>query len=216
MIEYDFSKPLSSFEANKLLADSSLRNDFLADYSFFLDDKNLSLYKKFVEDNIKSLNDDLMIDVLQLAENISYFSKDLLERIEEILNTKKGFLIRLYCLDYLLSQIKWIDKPSFIALNKKVIDSKNEFLKLQSNLNYWVVDNDGVSRKNILKLLKNTTYSNLFYRFFNVLKYNQDLFSSLIDSSFLESIGLIIIEKEFSVNNINEMKIILDELKQIY
>lgn len=216
MIEYDFSKPLSLFEANKLLADSSLRNDFLANYSFFLDDKNLSLYKKFIEDNIKSLDDDLMIDVLQLAENISYFSKDLLERIEEILNTKKGFFIRLYCLDYLLSQIKWIDKSSFIALNKKVIDSKNEILKLQSNLNYWVVDNDGVSRKNILKLLKNTTYSNLFYRFFNTLKYNQDLFSSKIDSSFLESISLIVIEKEFSVNNINEMKIILDELKQIY
>jgi len=189
-----------------LLSDDICRSDFIENYTFFKTDGHTKIYKDFIDKTDIGKKNDRISEAIELAENIDYCSKKLISLIRRVLFSRKNFFLKLTSLDYQLSQSHKINGTTYIMLNNKHNHSKNEFLKLQSNINLLVTENSDKSQKHIIKVLKKAPYPNIFYRFFNAIEYNIETFKKHINSQLLQEVMQIAESKNFSPESKEEIK----------
>lgn len=135
-------------------------------------DGNKSIYKDFVGKILsrKRIAPDLLSDVIYLAIDIKFYSQELLDEISKMLLSKRDYLIRLACLDYLNCFRRSIDKSVYLRLNQGILrSSKNTLLRLQSLINLMSLDRNKYFPL-ILSTLEKETMPTVFYRLINGLK----------------------------------------------
>jgi len=165
-------KPVSKLTADKILSMPFERSIFLNEYRYFRNDGNKSTYKDFISKvlNRKRVDSDLLSDVIYLAIDIKFYSRELLDEISKMLLSKKDYLIRLACLDYLNSFRRNIDKSVYLRLNQGIFrSSKNTLLRLQSLINLMSLDRDKYFPL-LSSILEKETMPTVFYRLINGLK----------------------------------------------
>jgi hypothetical protein len=189
-----------------LLSTDVYRGNFINNYAFFKTDGHINIYKDFIDNTNIHTRNDRIDDTIVLADNIGYCSKKLLSLVEQVLFSRKNFFLKLTCLDYLLGQNDKIDDVMYYTLNERYIHNKNEFLKLQANVNLLKTGDKVESKKHIIRVLKKAPYPSVFYRFFNSIEYNIDTFKDHIDAQFLEEVVQIAESKDFPLENKEEIK----------
>ncbi len=206
-IDFDsIKKPFSKQEVLSVLSSNIYRSDFINNYTFFETDGHIKLYIDFIEaTNIKH-SSNRIDDAVMLADSLSYYSKSFFVVIEGILSSRRNAFLKLTCLDYVLSQNKRISKNAYLMLNEKYSISKNDFLKIQSNINLLLTKRNITSQKSIIEVLKRAPYPNIFYRFFNSINYNFLSFNNQISKKFIQDIQKIGMQGDFSKENKNEIK----------
>lgn len=201
MIDIDLivRKPISEEDLIRLLSKSSYRNEFINEYTFFKTDGHSKIYQNFIESTDFSKNNDRIEDAIVLADSIDYFSNSVLDLIRNILFSRKNYFLKLTCLDYTLSQNEKIDRSIYVILNERYKNNKNEFLKLQANINLLIIEDK--SKKSIIKVLKLASYPNIFFRFFNSISFNISSFKNHVDSVLIHKIVEIFESHDFSIEN---------------
>lgn len=165
-------KPVSELHARKLLSTSFERSIFLNEYKYFGKDDNKSLYEDFI---IKTLsrrrtNSDLLTDVIYLAIEIKFFSKEVLDRVSKILLSRRNYLTKLACLDYFNVFRKRIDRTVYLKMNHTILSrSRNTLLRGQSLINLIPLDRDNYFSM-LIEILKNEIVPTMFYRVFSGVK----------------------------------------------
>lgn len=206
MIDIDLivRKPISEKELIAILSKPIYRSDFINEYPFFRTDGHTKIYQDFIDKTDFRKNNERLDDAIVLADSIDYYSIHLLNLIKEILFSKKNFVIKLTCLDYLLSQHEKIDNSTYIILNNRYKNNSNEFLNLQANINLLLTENK--SEKSILKVLNSAPYPNIFYRFFNSISFNTSSFKNHINIQLIYDVLKVFESRNFSEGNWNDIK----------
>ena len=113
-----FTHPVQKHEVQRILASAYDRALFVQEYRYFGRDSNDKLYKTFILDALKNGNNaDLISDVIYMAIEIDFFSKPLQSEIEKILFSRRHYLIKLSCLDYLTHFKNKITNKDFYTCN---------------------------------------------------------------------------------------------------
>lgn len=193
-------KSISGEDSIRYLKSVKYRENFIDNYKFFKSDGNLNIYIDFIENTNISMKGQRIDSAISLAEILDYTSDNLNSLIEDVLNSKRHFFLKLTCLDYLLWVSNIIDKTFYDTINIKFFKKDNPFLKLQANVNLLIRGNDLQIEKNSLNVLKKAPYPNIFYRFFNAIELIVFYFEIPIKKKIIKQIINLINERNFSKN----------------
>src|SRR5258706_7333142 len=136
-------KPVSKEQVSKILSSSFDRSVFLNEYKYFKNDGNSALYRNFILETLskKDTNVNLTTDVVYLAIEIDFHSKELFEIVLQMLSSKKGYLVKLSCLDYINHFKNKIPKATLLEVNTGMLKrTRNILLKVQSLTNLISID----------------------------------------------------------------------------
>lgn len=163
----NYTKPLGREAVTQILSNSVDRIYFLRDYKFFGRDNNSDQYTRYVLTIIKSeRNLDIVSDALLLAIKVGRFSESLLTQVRVILRSRRHYLVKLGCLDFLFAFKNRISRTSFYQLNEEIRKkSKNNLLVIQATLNLMSLNVDLVD--DLFTTLKKSQSPTEFYRVVN-------------------------------------------------
>jgi hypothetical protein len=183
-------------EVEKILSNEFDRILFFKDYQYFSRDGNEDLYKRFISKVLAEDNDvDVTSDAIYLAININFFSPSLLAKIKAILFSRRQYLVKLSCLDYLTHFKKYMSVKSFVKTNEYLLArSTNILLKIQAITN--LLFKYAPLFDSLIMALEASKGPTEFYRAMNGLSYN----SIKLNSEQLLKLERITREKKFGTS----------------
>jgi len=143
------------------------RSIFIADYPYFNNDGNRDFYVDFICKNINNSKYKLQEDAIELSITIHNFNLMYLDTIGKIVYSRRGWWIKLLCLDWLYNFTDDIPLQTFYELNGYLTKSNNERLKIQGILNLLLLDKNNKLIKKLLILLHKSDDHIVFYRLIN-------------------------------------------------
>ncbi len=170
------------------MADPFERTIFLNEYRYFKSDRNISEYRNFIRNVLdKSRDANIVSDVIYFSVTIDFFSKNLFLIIKTILFSKRNYLVRLACLDYITHFKDKLAKNEFYELCEDVYKgTKSPLLRIQVLTNLLKINQQYFH--GLIKLLKKIDHPTGIYRTLNGIAQNNikitseqfKLFKSLI------------------------------------
>jgi hypothetical protein len=208
------SKPLESKFCISFLKDDLYRSTFIADYNYFLLDKNESIYKDFIHDNLTSNSIDLVSDLLILATRINYFSNTIMNKIKTILFKNSNHILKLASFDYLNMFYHNLSKENYIAYSHSVrAKSTIKLVVFQSLINLLLEDKKKYFNQ-ILEILMNSIVPVFFYRLANnLLEFEH--FRNELESDDIESLFYALNYQGFDKEVVNEINDDLISIRKV-
>jgi hypothetical protein len=156
------------------------RSIFITDYPYFEDDKSTDFYIDFINENIVNSKYKIQEDAIELSIAIHYFKMTYLDVISSIIYSRRGWWIKLLCLDWLANFFDDVPSQTFFELNKYLTKSNNERLKIQGMLNLLLLNKNPKLVEKLLILLKKSNDHVLFYRVVNYKNIDEILTKEMI------------------------------------
>ena len=140
------------------------RSIFITDYPYFEDDGNTDFYIDFVNENIVNSKYKIQEDAIELSIVIHNFKMAYLDVISYIIYSRRGWWIKLLCLDWLINFFDDVPSQTFLELNEYLTKSNNKRLKIQGMLNLLLLNRNAKLVTKLLRLLSKSNDHVLFYR----------------------------------------------------
>lgn len=189
----DFGKQVSANVISKILSNPFERMFFLKEYEFFDRDGNARQYNDYALSVIKNSRDVVAVsDAIILSTKTHQFSKSVFKQIRIMLYSRRNYIVKLACLDFLLAFKEEIPKRYFFQINNRILShSRNNLLRIQATLNLISIDANFSSK--LIALLYVANSPTEFYRVINGLQCDD----IRLDAEEIERLKGMIVQKPF-------------------
>lgn len=169
-IDQYLEKPIDETRCQYLLyGPNELRDSFILEYGFWNEDKNKSIYTKWILEHLDSKENSVIEHIFSIATRSNIRNPQLLKKAENILNQKYRYLTKLSILDYLFTNITLFPKRKIIQLvSNCYTNTRNSIIRFQSHLILFAIneekDIESFYAKSISQMLSIQKMPTLHYR----------------------------------------------------